>query len=372
MFGLNIALVLFKTLKYVFYSLKQLVYKKILENINEAILVFDSHLDLYYINIAGEVLFEDSARHLIGKPAELLFSSNRQLITNLQNCIKNTENFFNRELNLILSHKKITLSFSATCLIEKDKEVEVLVELQQVDYHLRISKEEQLLAQENISRMLMRGFAHEIKNPLGGLRGAAQLLELELQNNDLKEYTQIIVEEADRMTALMNKMLGPNKIPNNITLNIHEALERVRHLVQAEAVDFLQIKQDYDPSIPELKADKNHLIQAFLNIVRNAAQAINKLGEITLRTRIYRQMTIAGKYHKLVARIDVIDNGTGIQPNMIDQIFYPMITGRHDGTGLGLPIAQSIINQYAGLIECNSTADNTTFSIYLPVGNIND
>jgi len=348
------------------------VHQKILENINEAILLFDSSLNLSYINTAGEVLFEDSARHLIGKSAQTLFCSGRELINNLHHCIEHNEGFFDPELNLILSHKKITISFSATPILENEQAPEILIELQQVDHHLRISKEEQLLAQENISRMLMRGFAHEIKNPLGGLRGAAQLLELELQNNDLKEYTQIIIKEADRMKVLMDKMLGPNKVPNKVALNIHEALERVRLLVQAEVVESIKIKQDYDPSIPELSADKNQLIQAFLNIVRNAAQAIHNTGEIILRTRIYRQMTIAGKRHKLVARIDVSDNGTGIKPELINQIFYPMITGRQDGTGLGLPIAQSIINQYNGIIECTCTSNNTIFSIYLPVGYLND
>ncbi|NOQ14999.1 MAG: nitrogen regulation protein NR(II) [Methyloprofundus sp.] len=348
------------------------VYKKILENVNEAILLFDSSLNLSYINTAGEVLFEDSARHLIGKPAKYLFASETMLINDLQYCIEHNEGFYDPEFNLMLAHKKITISFNATPILENEQAPEVLIELQQVDHHLRISKEEQLLAQENISRMLMRGFAHEIKNPLGGLRGAAQLLELELQNNDLKEYTQIIIEEADRMKVLMDKMLGPNKVPNKIALNIHEALERVRQLVQAETADSIKIKCDYDPSIPELKADKNQLIQAFLNIVRNATQAIQDSGEIILRTRICRQMTIAGKRHKLTARIDIIDNGSGIKPELINQIFYPMITGRHDGTGLGLPISQSIINQYKGIIECSSTTENTTFSIYLPVGNLDD
>ena len=348
------------------------MYKRILENINEAILLFDNSLNLSYINTAGEVLFEDSARHLIGKSAKKLFSSEATLLNSLKHCIEQNEGFFDPEINLMLAHKKITLSFSVTPILENAQEPEVLLELQQVDHHLRISKEEQLLAQENISRMLMRGFAHEIKNPLGGLRGAAQLLELELHNNDLKEYTQIIIEEADRMKVLMDKMLGPNKVPHKVALNIHEALERVRQLVQAETADSIRIIRDYDPSIPELKADKNQLIQAFLNIVRNATQAIHETGEIILRTRIYRQMTIAGKRHKLTARIDIIDNGSGIKPELINQIFYPMITGRHDGTGLGLPISQTIINQYNGIIECTSTTENTTFSIYLPVGNLND
>lgn len=348
------------------------MHKKILDNIRHAILLFNSELKLIYINTAGEVLFDDSARHLLDKSAQDIFGNNTILIDALLQCIARNEGFFDREFALELFHKKFTINFSITPILENPQQVELLVELQQLDRHIRISKEEQLIAQEHISRMLMRGFAHEIKNPLGGLRGAAQLLELELQTDDLKEYTQIIIEEADRMKALIDKMLGPNKLPNKVALNIHEALERVRQLVQAELSDRIIIKRNYDPSIPELKADKNQLIQAFLNILRNASQAIVDTGEITLRTRIYRQMVIAGKRHRLVARIDVIDNGSGIQPELIDQIFYPMITGRSNGTGLGLPISQSIINQYHGIIECSSSAKNTVFSIYLPVGNVND
>ncbi len=348
------------------------VHKKILENLNEAILLFDSTLKLTYINTAGEILLGDSARHLVGKSASYLFNADNILINDLHQCIADNEGLVDRELNINLYQKNITINFSATPIYEHQQETEILIELQQVDRHLRISKEEQLLAQQNTSRMLMRGFAHEIKNPLGGLRGAAQLLELELQDDELKEYTQIIIAEADRMKVLMDKMLGPNKVPNKVALNIHEPLERARQLVQAEVLDSIVIVIDYDPSIPELYADKNQLIQAFLNITRNAAQAINNAGKITLRTRICRQMTIAGKCHKLTARIDVIDNGAGINPELINQIFYPMITDKNDGTGLGLPISQSIINQYNGIIECSSTPGNTIFSIFLPVGNIND
>lgn len=348
------------------------VYDKILDNINAAILLFNSDLKLIYINTSGQVLFEDSARHLIAKSVKQLLGADTSLNNDLLQCIKHNEGFLDRELTLDLLHKKITINLSATPILEDLHNPEILVELQQIDRYLRISKEEQLIAQEHISRMLMRGFAHEIKNPLGGLRGAAQLLELELQDNDLKEYTQIIIKEADRMKALMDKMLGPNELPNKIALNIHEALERVRQLVQAEVSDSITITRDYDPSIPALKADKNQLIQALLNIVRNASQAITDSGEIILRTRIYGQITIAGKHHKLVARIDIIDNGNGIKPELLNHIFYPMITERNNGSGLGLPISQSIINQYNGIIECTSTDKNTVFSIYLPVGNAHD
>jgi two-component system nitrogen regulation sensor histidine kinase GlnL len=244
---------------------------------------------------------------------------------------------------------------------------EILVEFQQVDNHLRISKEEQLVTQQNTARLLVRGLAHEIKNPLGGLRGAAQLLDLELHDPELKEYTQIIIDESDRLQGLLDKMLGPNKLPNKKSLNIHEVLERVRQLVQAESSGSLLIKSDYDPSIPDIYADKDQLIQAILNIARNAVQALNGKGNIIFKTRIHRQMNIGRKRYKLAVKCDIIDNGPGVDPAMMSQIFYPMITGRAEGTGLGLSIAQALINQHSGLIECNSEPGKTVFSISLPM-----
>jgi two-component system nitrogen regulation sensor histidine kinase GlnL len=246
------------------------------------------------------------------------------------------------------------------------------VELQQVDNHLRISKEEQLLTQQTTAKLLVRGLAHEIKNPLGGLRGAAQLLDLELNDPELKEYTQIIIAESDRLQGLMDKMLGPNKLPNKKPLNIHEVLERVRQLIQAEASSSLDLTCDYDPSIPTIQGDKDQLIQAILNIARNAVQALEGKGNIIFKTRIQRQMTIGRKCYKLAARCDIIDNGPGIDAEMMKQIFYPMITGRAEGTGLGLSIAQSLINQHNGLIECKSEPGKTVFSIFLPMGTDND
>jgi two-component system nitrogen regulation sensor histidine kinase GlnL len=344
------------------------VYKKILDHINEAILLFDGDLQLSYINPAGEMLFADSAKHLIGTPAQKLFKTPQTLLfDDLLHRLNSHEPLVDRELILERVNQTITVNLSATPLQENGIFSEILIELQQVDRHLRITKEEQLLAQQNTSRMLVRGLAHEIKNPLGGLRGAAQLLDLELQDPELKEYTQIIIAESDRLQDLMDKMLGPNKPAHKSPLNIHEVLERVRQLVSVEANSHIQLITDYDPSIPELSADKNQLIQALLNIVRNAVQAISGEGKIIIKTRIQRHMTIGRKHHKLVAKIDVIDNGPGIKAELMGRIFYPMITGRAEGTGLGLSIAQSLINQHNGLIECESEPGHTVFSIYLPI-----
>jgi two-component system nitrogen regulation sensor histidine kinase GlnL len=337
------------------------VYKRILEHLNQAILLFDHELKLTYINTAGEILLADSARHLIGLTAQDLFrSSDPALLLNLRQCLTMEEPLFDRELTLERMAQTVTINFSATPLIKEQQLEEILVELQQVDTHLRISKEEQQLHQQNTARLLVRGLAHEIKNPLGGLRGAAQLLDLELHEPELKEYTQIIIAESDRLQGLMDKMLGPNKLPDKKALNIHEVLERVRQLVQAESAG-LKVKHDYDPSIPEIQADKDQLIQAILNIARNAAQAMEGKGEIMIKTRIHRQR------YKLAVKIDIIDYGPGIDADMLNQIFYPMITGRAEGTGLGLSIAQSLINQHNGLIECSSEPGHTVFSIFLPV-----
>jgi two-component system nitrogen regulation sensor histidine kinase GlnL len=349
------------------------MYKRILDHLTTAVLLFDNHLILTYINTAGEMILTDSARHLVGHDAQHLFkASNPTLFANLNQCLTMAEplvdnsTFFNR------MGQSVTLNLSATPLLHNDQVQEVLVELQQIDNHLRISKDEQLLTQQNTARLLVRGLAHEIKNPLGGLRGAAQLLDLELQSPELKEYTRIIIAESDRLQGLMDKMLGPNKLPNKKALNIHEVLERVRNVVQAESIGNLSIQCDYDPSIPDINADKDQLIQALLNITRNAVQATDGKGHIIIKTRIHRHITIGRKRYKLAIKCDIIDDGPGIDQEMMKQIFYPMITGRANGTGLGLSISQALINQHNGLIECNSESGYTVFSIFLPLGTGNE
>jgi two-component system nitrogen regulation sensor histidine kinase GlnL len=344
------------------------MHKRILDHLNAAILLFDHNLTLTYLNSAGEILLADSSRHLVGLRAfELFKSSDPALLINLQQCLTMAEPLVDRELILDRVGHSLTINFSATPLLKEERVNEIVVELQQVDNHLRISKEERILSQQNTARLLVRGLAHEIKNPLGGLRGAAQLLDLELHDPELKEYTQIIIAESDRLQGLMDKMLGPNKLPNKKAINIHEVLERVRQLVQAESSGSLTITTDYDPSIPDLLADKDQLIQAILNIAKNAVQALNGSGNINIKTRIHRQVNIGRKRYKLAVKCDIIDDGPGIHADMMNQIFYPMITGRADGTGLGLSIAQALINQHNGLIECNSEPGNTVFSIFLPI-----
>ena len=239
--------------------------------------------------------------------------------------------------------------------------------MHQVDRQLRISREEHLLSQHQATQALIKGLAHEIKNPLGGLRGAAQLLERELPDPALREYTRIIIDEADRLQALMNRMIGPSRMPTRARVNIHNVLEHVRGLVLAEYPSGPLVLRDYDPSIPELTADQDRLIQAFLNIARNAAAATGVDGQLELRTRVLRQFTIGSRRHRLVLLTEISDNGPGIPEEIKDRIFFPMVSGHPSGTGLGLAIAQELINQHGGLIEYESRPGNTRFYVYLPL-----
>lgn len=343
------------------------LHKRIIENLHTAVLLLDSDLRLEFMNPAAEMLFAVSASRFIGHPAQEVLID-RELSAALKQVLVSGTPITERELVLNLGYRpRVTVDLTAIPLSDSECKEALLVEMKQVDRQLRITREEGLLAQSNATRALVRGLAHEIKNPLGGLRGAAQLLERELNNEELKEYTNIIISEADRLQALMNRMLGPNTLPRKRLLNIHEVMERVRQVVAAELNEEVAINRDYDPSIPELYADADQLIQAIMNLVRNAAQAVGDHGEITLRTRTLRRYTIGHILHKLVARIDVIDNGPGIAPEMRESLFLPMVTGRADGTGLGLPIAQSLINQNDGLIEWESRPGHTVFTVLLPI-----
>jgi two-component system nitrogen regulation sensor histidine kinase GlnL len=278
--------------------------------------------------------------------------------------------FTQRQASLTLAtlHKTVMADISATPL---PSEQGLLLEMQAMDRLLKISREEALVSSQQTSRHLARGLAHEIKNPLGGIRGAAQLLARELPDPALADYTRIIIDEADRLRDLVDRMLGPHELPVMSPFNIHEVLERVLGIIRAEYGDAVAMRRDYDPSLPDIDGDRSQLLQALLNIVRNAVQALTEHhtpdAVITMRTRVQRRFTIGKRLHKLVCRVDIIDNGPGIPPDMQDTIFYPMISGRADGTGLGLAIAQSIIAQHHGLVECDSVPGNTRFSLYLPL-----
>jgi len=335
------------------------------EYLSTALVLLDAEARIRYMNPAAEALFGVSARQMMGQSLAQLADGADQLLAAVEQARASGVAYTDRERRMyVLGQQAITVDCTITPLSDQ----QVLLELAQLDRHLRISREQLLIAQNRAICELIRGLAHEIKNPLGGLRGAAQLLERELQRPELKEYTQIIIGEADRLQKLVDGMNGPTGAPKQYRpLNIHEVLERVRQLVQAEAPDGVTIVRDYDPSIPPLMGEPDQLIQAVLNIMRNALQAVGRQGTIVVRTRTQRRFTIGDTVHKLVVRVDIVDNGPGVDPDVIDKIFYPMVTTRAEGTGLGLPIAQTLVNQHGGLIECVSEPGETVFTIWLPL-----
>jgi two-component system, NtrC family, nitrogen regulation sensor histidine kinase GlnL len=242
----------------------------------------------------------------------------------------------------------------------------VLVELVDTTHHQRITRENALLTQLGGSRAMVRQLAHEIKNPLGGLRGAAQLLERQLKDVSLHEYTTVIIAEADRLAALVDALLGPGAPPRKEAVNIHEIVQHVGHLLAAEAPNGVAIERDYDPSLPRLRLDRNQIIQALLNLGRNAIQAVGERGRIVLRTRALTNASIGSRRHRVVVGIQVEDDGPGVPVELKDTVFYPLVTGRKTGTGLGLAVAQDLIGRHDGLIEFDSRPGRTVFTILLP------
>lgn len=342
--------------------------QRVVDGITAATLLFDETLKLKFINQAGELLFGVSAPHLLGLGVEELIRHEPPLLPELKQAMKSGHPFTSHEMALsLIQGNENWMDISAIPLIDPGEPPGLLLEITPINRLLRIARDENRLNQQDATREILRGLAHEIKNPLGGLRGAAQLLEKQLDSAELKEYTGVIISEADRLQKLLNRILGPNTLPDKREINIHEVLERVRSVVSVEAGERIQLRRDYDPSIPEFEADLDQLVQALLNIVRNAVQAMDGEGEVVLHTRVERKFSIGQNSHKLVARINIEDNGKGVPDALKEKIFFPMVTGRAEGTGLGLSIAQSIIEQHGGVIECESEPGHTVFSILIPI-----
>jgi len=245
----------------------------------------------------------------------------------------------------------------------------VLVEIADTTQPSRITRDTALLAQQGGSRVMARQLAHEIKNPLGGLRGAAQLLERELPNEELKEYTRVIIGEADRLCALVDSLLGPVRPIRREPLNVHELIDHVYRLARAEAPAGIAIERDYDPSLPALALDRDLMVQAMLNLARNAVQALGERGALTLRSRALTHATIGVERHRVVASLQFEDNGPGVPAELGETIFYPLVSARAGGTGLGLAVAQDIATRHGGIIEFDSRPGRTVFSLLLPMEN---
>jgi two-component system nitrogen regulation sensor histidine kinase GlnL len=314
---------------------------------------------------------------VLDQPFPALFVEPGTLAGLLHQAIREERGFADQDLILAPSGQE---PLHLDCIVTPVEvgQAALLLELRPIDQRLRLEREEQRMTQHRANRELIRNLAHEIRNPLGGLRGSAQLLERELDRPGLREYTRVIIKEADRLQALMDRLLTPHRPPNHVPMNIHEVCERVRTLILAEFPQGVRVERDYDVGLPELRGDPEQLIQAVLNIVRNAAQAIlgarassaagaEEAGKIVLRTRVARRVTLARRFHKLALELQVTDDGPGIPPEIRDQIFYPLVSGREGGTGLGLTLVQTFVQQHQGVVECDSQPGKTSFRIMLPL-----
>ena len=337
----------------------------IIENLTTVIVVMDNNLRVNTLNSAAEVLFGMSQRQADLIPIQSLLLGDSDLLASLERVKQTGQELIEREVKLYIPNTGEVIVDCSIKLVDTSESEQpyILLELAQLDFQQRISRDESL----NTQQQVLRGLAHEIKNPLGGLRGAAQLLERQLDSEELKEYTSIIISEADRLQNLMTKMLGSHHRPERTLVNIHEVLQRVRQLVSSDVDYRLILIDDYDPSIPELYVDFDQLVQVFLNIVLNAVQALHGAGTIVLRTRIQRNITIDHELYRLGACIDIEDDGPGIPRELRESLFFPLVTGRAEGTGLGLYLVQSLIHRNKGMISCTSRPGQTVFSIVFPL-----
>ncbi len=343
----------------------------IIDNLHSAVIVIGENLQVVYINPAAEMLFHISNTRAITKNIRDLIINEHEFFDRLERSLVSAHPYTVYEDQLrVHNHQTIDVDYSVSPISYRREGRFLLLEFIRLKTQHKISHEESILSQYEASRSLLRGLAHEIKNPLGGIRGAAQLLERELDDDDNKQFTQIVINETDRLKNLLDRMVGPKDIPTKSDVNIHKILEHVRQLVLAENDD-IKLTVDYDPSVPELHADESMMIQVILNITRNAVIAVSSLddrkGEINFKTRTQRNCKIGSHTYPLVARIDIEDNGSGVSKDLQEKIFMPMITGHADGTGLGLSIAQSLVQQHHGLIEFTSRPGKTVFTILLPI-----
>jgi two-component system nitrogen regulation sensor histidine kinase GlnL len=333
-----------------------------LELLATAVVALDERFVVRYANPAAESLLATGAKSLLGQPFLQLFSERGQLAESLREARATHWDYAAQNVTYSRPGRE-ALPLSCTLTRIDGSGLALLAELRPIEQQLRLAREERIVAEQQANRELIRNLAHEIKNPLGGLRGSAQLLERELDKPELKEYTQVIIKEADRLQSLMDRMLTPQRAPRIEPLSVHEVLERVRSLIKAEFG--LVIERDYDPSLPDLVGDREQLIQAALNIARNAAQAGST--SIVFRTRAVRQTTILRQRYKLALELQVIDDGPGVPEEIRERIFNPLVSGREGGTGLGLSLAQTFVQYHQGVIEFESRPGRTTFRILLPL-----
>ena len=345
----------------------------VLDLLASAVLLVDRDGLITFANAAAEHLLDISLKALQRQNLNALFINADELASLCEQALAHKYADLRQDLALERSAREPLLVHS---IVSAVGDAGVIIELRENVQQLKLDREERMLDQSQVNKELVRNLAHEIKNPLGGIRGAAQLLELELPARhltQLREYTQVIIKEADRLQTLVDRLLAPHRRPHIVgDVNIHEVCERVRSLILAEFPSGLTIKRDYDASIPEFRGDKEQLIQTVLNIAHNAAHALSHQiaagqAELIFRTRVARQVTLAKVRYALALDLHIIDNGPGISPQIRDRIFYPLVSGREGGSGLGLTLAQTFVQQHMGVIECESRPGLTDFRILLPL-----
>ncbi len=346
-----------------------------LELLATAVLLLDAALRVVHANPSAENLLAASSRALMGQRFCTLFTDAQGLGGRLREAADRGWGFWDQEVALTRAGGAGLVLNCLVTPVDGPLRARLVVELRAIDQRSRIEREERELSHAFANRELIRNLAHEIKNPLGGLRGSAQLLERELDRPELREYTQVIIKEADRLQLLMDRLLTPHRAPRPGPVNLHEVCERVRTLILAEFPEGVRIARDFDTSLPELHGDREQLIQAVLNVVRNGAQAVvgarergdDPPGLITLRTRVARFATIGRRMHRLALELQAVDSGPGILPELRERVFYPLVSGREGGTGLGLTLAQAYVQQHGGTIECESVPGRTVFRILFPL-----
>jgi len=342
--------------------------EEILENLVTAILVLAEDYSILLVNAAAEALFGFSRNQAVGQvPTDLI--PELELLEPLLDRALKTGQSFGRNLSFTVPQRDfdtVEAACRVTSLIDHVPKY-IIVEFFDATLWRQLNKEKALTTQRGASRRIIRQLAHEIRNPLGGLRGAAQLLERRLNDPDLQEYTRVIINEADRLAALTESLLGPIQQPDLKPINIHEPIEHVLLLIENEAPADVQIVRDYDPSLPSISLDRDQIIQAFLNIARNAIQSVGETGQVIIRTRALTNYVIGSQRHRLTIGVEFEDNGPGISTDIEDSIFYPLVTDREGGTGLGLPLAQNLVSRHGGVIEFESEPEQTCFMVRLPV-----
>ncbi len=343
--------------------------EKLFDYLNAAVLCIDENHKICQINSTTEELFEISSHNLLGSSFYSLVNNAKDTIKrSLAFVIHNNQPITEREAHFELpNNKTIVVDYTIKPINELENEIRYFVEISPVARHIQIAQDQYAQTQTQAAAQLTKGMAHEIKNPLGGIRGAAQLLALETKSPELKEYTDVIIKEVDRLKDLLNNMLGPNRALVKEPVNILEILEHVRNVLMAACKKQIQFQRDYDPSIPEILADKNQLIQAFMNLGKNAVQAISRRGTVVFKTRILNQHTIGIHKYPSVLSISISDDGSGIDKEVANNLFLPMVTSKQDGSGLGLPISQKIIIDHGGIIQCKPSHGITTFSTLIPL-----